>query len=92
MTKNKIDDGGISAPNAKTSVLATPPTTGLMTLRDYFAGQALAGLAASPMTSERFEARLGISPEASWRILAETSYALADVMLSARSSGGDADE
>lgn len=53
-----------------------------MTLRDYFAGQALASLAAHHIQSA---ANVGEEPVAAVRSLAQTVYAVADAMLRARS-------
>jgi hypothetical protein len=49
-----------------------------MTLRDYFAGQALAGIIAHPKSSDASVP--GVGP-----IMAEEAYFLADCMLAARS-------
>ena len=59
-------------PSGKT-ITGTPG----MTLREYFAGQALAGICADPSRS------------GSNRLYAEVCYGLADAMLAAREGGGE---
>lgn len=54
-----------------------------MTLRDYFAGQALVGqLAANPTVP-------GLSPDQLRTVVALNAYEYADAMLRAREKGGD---
>lgn len=92
MTKNKIDDG-IIAPDMKTSVLAPPPASNVMSLRDYFAGQAIAGMLGNSTNIDSLNEQLRHSMEDGLfdRILATHAYEIADAMLSARSSGGASD-
>lgn len=70
------DDGGPAFPRAatphQTSGVIHGPRDG-MSLRDYFAGQALVGLSANPVWSD-----------ASWERTAEAAYEAADAMLEAR--------
>jgi hypothetical protein len=66
MTDKKIDDGGPAFPGEMT----TNWTQG-MSLRDWIAGQALAGIFAT-------------NPQSSDDILAGVAYAVADVMIEAR--------
>ncbi len=55
-----------------------------MTLRDYFAGQALAGWLASYPTDSEHPVTTGVAVT-----VAECSYQLADAMLAARSKGDE---
>lgn len=80
----KRDDGGPAFPakwDDHHDHLGNPDGTSGMTLRDWFAGQALAGLAAN---KKQTEAALGLGPEDARVLLAKTSYAIADAMLAAR--------
>ena len=65
MNATPIDDGGDAFPH--------PDDSFGMSLRDYFAGQALAGLCANSELTSHFD-----SPKACW------AYKLADAMLKAR--------
>jgi len=77
MTKDKIDDGGPAFPRSGTfkdycrDEFVDSPYSG-MSLRDWFAGQALAGLLACPNNS------------ADVTIIMMASYQVADAMLQAR--------
>jgi len=54
-----------------------------MTLRDYFAGQALAGYLASPIN--KFTHQLDVDPEQlNMGVITRDAYDLADAMISAR--------
>ena len=79
----KIDDGGPAFPQHDLSGYGMGPAesnNGGMTLRDWFAGQALAGWMASfPSCGE------GVVPVACARL----AYDIADAMLDARAKGGD---
>jgi hypothetical protein len=70
----EIDDGGPAFPIAETDKIHG--SFG-MTLRDWFAGQALAGIMAT-------------NPQSKDECLAGVAYNLADAMLLARSKGKDA--
>lgn len=74
-------DGGPAFPGMNQSIqmIDGPMVTyaGGMTLRDYFAGQALAGILAKGQTNDR-------DP----KYLSATSYAIADGMLAARQVQG----
>lgn len=54
-------------------------STGSMTLRDYFAGQALAAVAA-----------YGPNGHAPASVIADAAYEIADAMIAARNAGGEA--
>lgn len=74
---DKINDGGPAFPQADLSGYGMGPAecnNGGMTLRDWFAGQALAGLLAS-------------GGSVSWEQDVFSAYAAADAMLSARKGG-----
>ena len=72
----------VFGPNGTRIALPTPPlepTMAGMTLRDYFAGQALAGILA------------GVSRDPG-SIIADTAYRLADAMLESRSTRSPEDK
>lgn len=76
------DDGGPAFPQKieRPSGLGTETTTFFgMSLRDYFAGQALAGINANNTWDE-----------SGWGARAVAAYESADAMITARKSGGDA--
>lgn len=88
---SKIDDGGPAFPNDK-NLASMDPLTGAVTclsdgmsLRDWFAGQALIGLGFALSNAEG--ARLmrgemkGLNPH---HVLAVTAYKIADAMIAAR--------
>lgn len=70
---SKINDGGPAYPAARVDGHFAPTHTG-MSLRDYFAGQALAGLAA----------HYGTPSEAAKDALPEIAYKIAELMLAER--------
>ena len=70
---NKIDDGGPAFPMSCTRDGYMPNVPEGMSLRDWFAGQALAGLLAN--VSNQVDARV--------------AYAIADAMLAARKGKGE---
>ena len=81
MTDSKqIDDGGLAFP----AVIGPPSefATG-MSLRDWFAGQALAGLMAHNFP-DGGDFLHGLGPDAA----AYQSYRMADAMIAARKAGG----
>jgi len=92
--KTPSNDGGAAFP---TATLAQK-TKGGMTLRDYFAGQALAQLIKREVREIRKDRRkidcfgLDDSPEVPWHTshIASESYAIADAMLAARERKEDA--
>lgn len=69
--KSQTPDGGPAFPTTYIEV-EYGSSYGGMTLRDYFAGQALAGMLANS------------SARGAWATYAEHSYAQADAMISAR--------
>lgn len=74
---DKINDGGPAFPGAVDT--AAPPG---MSLRDWFAGQALAGLTANPEEAKGMSDR---SLADTTRIAATAAYLLADAMIKERS-------
>lgn len=93
---NKIEDGGLAFPGSRLQQVGTVADHGFrdddsptfdhvqhsgMSLRDYFAGQALAGSSAAATG-------VGNMPDDVLRQWAETCYRVADAMISARK--GDA--
>ena len=76
-----VDDGGPAFPHSKqlTDYVFSPG----MTLRDYFAGQALAGLMASYAQPD---AKLPTDARTQ-HMLARDTYAIADAMLTIREEG-----
>ena len=77
MDETRIDDGGPAFPtdNEQQNGASSYHYQG-MGLRDWFAGQALTGLQASP----------NVSPSTPVKAMAEGAYRLADAMLAARKS------
>lgn len=59
-----------------------------MTLRDYFAGQALAGVMANPATNTINAAANGMSGQQLVEAAVFGCYVVADIMLRARQKGG----
>lgn len=74
----KIDDGGPIFPYDPTLERSHYATSGL-SLRDWFAGQALHGLLAHPKTGCKTEQREALADAVS-----EVAYTIADAMLSTR--------
>ncbi|MBX5001849.1 hypothetical protein HJB72_28415 [Rhizobium lentis] len=74
MASKEIDDGGAAFP----IVEAGPYSKEGMSLRDWFAGQALNGLLASE-SDDQIYPTLGC---------AQRAYAMADAMISVRKAGG----
>lgn len=74
---SKLDDGGPAFPNETRPSLSDAtkvvPAHHGMSLRDWFAGQALAGLLASPVTDDM-----------SWSEIASKAYNAANSMLAER--------
>ena len=89
----KIDDGGAAFPQLKNTGLARldpdggaqmdKECTGGMTLRDWFAGQALVGILANPDISSS-AARCDVSTEEFREDTARAAFAAADAMIAAR--------
>lgn len=89
----KVNDGGPAFPERRcTKVMATGPngqaepimeTVGGMSLRDWFAGQAMVGLTAHPKCGP-----VGHGYETATNCVAREAYALADALLSERSKAG----
>lgn len=71
----KIEDGGRAFPASAGDYLQRG-----MSLRDWFAGQALNGIASNPETV----ATAGTGLTDACRMLAQVAYAMADAMLKAR--------
>lgn len=94
----KVDDGGPAFPQPETkngNTVADEHGQGGMSLRDYFAGQALAGLVASDKASRIADdwERRGKpkpAPEVVDAAIAQCAYIYADAMLAARAEGGAA--
>lgn len=55
-----------------------------MSLRDYFAGQAVLGCTSNPTFVMRINAETGDDAEAGRAIMASAAYAIADALLAAR--------
>ena len=81
----KINDGGPAFPFWNPGTSLDGQQTG-MTLRDWFAGQALAGIT-SALTEEEIE-NLANGVKGG-KFIAVASYALADAVLAAREEGSD---
>lgn len=73
----KLNDGGPAFPQVSDGFHGIEATGGL-SVRDYFAGQALIGLCQAEMGETEF-----VVPPA---LLARTAYSMADAMLTARST------
>ena len=78
----QIHDGGSALPTADSYHPSGQIAYGRkgMTLRDWFAGQALAGMAASSYWAENVQA----NRQDYMKPVAESAYAIADAMLKAR--------
>jgi hypothetical protein len=72
-TQQPIDDGGTAFPHTHTSSLGVSWQTG-MSLRDWFAGQALAGMIANVNTSP-------VSTKSGCGYLAKNAFQFADAMI-----------
>ena len=80
---DKIDEGGFAFPmNEKNSAGSHYHSHSGMSLRDWFAGQALAGLMAHP-----FEDGSDFLHDAGPAAAAYQSYRMADAMIAARKAG-----
>lgn len=78
---SKIDDGGSAFPTHDADPGTDPRSqilTGGLTIRDWFAGQALAGLP-DHLRVMQTDHRI---------VIAEWAYGLADAMINARAKGG----
>jgi hypothetical protein len=75
-----IDWGGQAFPTEGGDQSGLYPDPG-MSLRDYFAGQALAGICANSAWNDNFHASVS-APSA------QAAYAMADAMIAARKAGG----
>lgn len=78
MSEQKIEDGGPAFPR----IYGPDGGWGGMTLRDYFAGQALAGIHASLSTSSAWPS------DDAMKKMAERAYKHSDAMLAERKRGG----
>lgn len=76
---NNINDGGPAFPNLGFSGVGGNG----MTLRDWFAGQALIGAATTIKAASYEEVETQVAP-----IVARLTYAIADAMLAERAKGG----
>ncbi len=88
-----LNDGGPAFPYVQMSEATGQPINGCfnsgMTLRDWFAGQALAGLLANPTVREWDAAASEQGdPDALVQVCALMTYKQADAMLSEREKGG----
>jgi hypothetical protein len=77
----KINDGGPAFPGK----LASNYTAGI-SMRDWFAGRALAGMNASLASADAWPTEIGC------RLMATSAYQQADAMISARSRGTEQTE
>jgi hypothetical protein len=78
----QINDGGPAFPNVPSDPGYTKWDEG-MSLRDWFAGQALAGMAASRFWAENVQA----NRPGCLKLVAQSAYDMADAMLKARGGG-----
>jgi hypothetical protein len=83
-----VNDGGPAFPTNEH--IFDPRTSGVvsfhgMTLRDYFAAKALAGMWSNPSATESVRAN---TPDDPAGFIARTAYEQADAMLAARANGG----
>ena len=96
-SETKVEDGGPAFPQGATEdhVGNTHPLFGGITIRDYFAGQALSAVlkngadrdALDPEAqSNFFEIAAGFGPTVA-EVIAWKAYAIADAMLEARKKG-----
>lgn len=81
MTDETKNDGGPAFPAEGGSDSGLHANPG-MTLRDWFAGQALAGIAANP---EEAKGSRGLSLSQATKVTAQAAYLLADAMIAERS-------
>jgi hypothetical protein len=86
---SKINDGGPAFPQSDLSAYGMGPSETQncgMTLRDWFAGQALAGLTSYADDPLRLQGDETVEEarQRFWRGLANVSYVIADAMLAAR--------
>jgi hypothetical protein len=81
---SKIEDGGPAFPCVNEQLHSGHAASG-MSLRDWFAGQALVGLCSQDERLATVAQKSGQSPE---RIIAFAAYEVADAMLAARKTGG----
>lgn len=83
MTDETKNDGGPAFPLIWNSAHNSEWNTEAgMTLRDWFAGQALAGIAANP---EEAKGSIGLSLSQATKVTAQAAYLLADAMIAERS-------
>lgn len=84
MNEQPIDDGGPAFPGTRGAEGYALVVTSGMTLRDYFAAKAMAGLLPTAMTySDQLE-RTGNGERALDEFMAAMAYRYADAMLKAR--------
>jgi hypothetical protein len=80
MSSKTPPDGGQAFPATASSVMGWQPG---MSLRDYFAAQAMAGIQSNAWQMDALDKTLK-SGEAVQRVIAQTAYQIADAMLAAR--------
>lgn len=83
---DKVEDGGPAFPHRGDIQLGIMPTSG-MSLRDYFAGQALAGMIASHDWTKNIALESKRDNVPAVYALSKAAYFAADAMLLARKAG-----
>lgn len=90
-TETRIDDGGPAFPCAEDHKTASDfEWTAGMSLRDYFAGQALAGMMVNKSVLPKGTTK-GNAPPDAWDV-GEAAYRIADAVIEARDRWSDVDD